>query len=121
MNVTVLEPSVAKSLRVNVTVSSLTVMWDAPAGLVGLYEIQLKNKARSQRNITKNTRRATFSNLMPGSPYTVIVVSVSGDQRSETLEKRFYTSKCQVIHTSNSLATCEDKMRGMATHVVHTW
>ena len=101
LNLTVSEPNVARSLTATATATStLTVTWDAPgSGLVGLYEIQLKNKAGTKRNISENTRQATFGNLMPGTPYTVVVVTVSGDQRSDALEKCIYTSKCAGIYT----------------------
>ena len=94
MNLTVLEPNVARSLKTTVTaLRSLTVMWLAPTGVVGYYTVQLKNKAWTKQRIPKNTRQAKFSNLRPGTPYTVVVVTVSGDQQSGVLEKRFYTSK----------------------------
>ena len=94
VNLTFLEPNVARSLKTTVTaLRSLTVTWLAPTGVVEYYTVQLKNKASTKQRISKNTRQATFNNLLPGTPYTVVVVTVSGGQQSEALEKRFYTSK----------------------------
>ena len=93
----VLEPSAAMNLRATVTEKSMTVSWTAASGTVGYYEVWLKGKSDTKRNVPRTTKRTTFTGLVAGNPYTVVVVTVSGDQRSRTAEKRFYTSKCVLI------------------------
>ena len=97
MNLTVLELGGARSLTATATVSSLRIAWlDPVTGLVGEYEIQLKNETGTIRNIKQNTTQATFSNLTPGALYTFVLVTVSGDKRSEILQKDLYTSKSHI-------------------------
>ena len=92
LNVPVLEPSAAKNLKAMVTDESMTVTWTAATGIVGYYEVWLKEKSDTKRNVTQP--RTTFTDLTAGKQYTVVLVTVSGDQRSITAEKSFYTSKC---------------------------
>ena len=74
------------------SVNSATVTWDVPAsGIVNIYEITL-NRGTAVVTKTKQSQRiVTFGSLDAGTPYTMLVVAVSGDQRSEALEKTFYT------------------------------
>ena len=96
--VPVLEPNAARSLRATaVTDTSTTVSWTAASGTVGYYEVWLKGKSDTKRHVTRAIKRTTFTGLLAGTQYTVVVVTVSGDQRSRTSEKRFYTSKCDLI------------------------
>ena len=75
----------------------MTVKWHAPAsGRVEQYEIQLKSETGTKQSTTTSTE-TTFANLTPGISYTVLMVSVSGEQRSGTAEKTFFTSKYVVI------------------------
>ena len=102
VNLTVLEPNPPRNLRATATASALALMWDSPAsGLVGEFEIQLTNKDGTKRNTGKDTRQTTFTNLVPFTSYTVMVVTVLGNKRSEALKKDFDTSKCVVIRISN--------------------
>ena len=73
------------------------------SGHMGHYEILLNTATGTIKNITTNAIRRIFTNLMPGTLHTVVVVTVSGDQRSEALEKRIYTSMFAVIHTHLAL------------------
>ena len=76
-----------------VSVSSVTVIWDDPAtGLVDMYEVTLKHESATVRNSMQDPRTATFNDLQAGTPYTVIVVDVTGSQRNIVMEKTFYTS-----------------------------
>ena len=88
----VLEPRIARNLAVSASVNSATVTWDVPAsGIVNIYEITL-NRGTAVVTKTKQSQRIlTFGSLDAGTLYTVLVVAVSGDQRSEALEKTFYT------------------------------
>ena len=91
LSVTVLGTQLSMSLAVSV--SSVTVIWDDPAtGLVDMYEVTLKHDSATVGNSTQNTRITTFSHLQAGTPYTVIVVAVTGSQRNIVMEKTFYTS-----------------------------
>ena len=98
MNGTVLEPNAATGLKAIAAVNSLSVSWSSPvSGLVEQYEIQLKNQATTKQTTPHSTREATFFNLTAGTPYTVIVVALSGRQRSDKLERMFYTSEFNII------------------------
>ena len=88
MNFIVLEPNSPTYLTAVVAPNSLTVTWHAPlSGLVGEYEIQLKDHTGTKQTIAANDRRGLFANLTPGTQYTVVVTAVSDDQRSVPLEK----------------------------------
>ncbi|KAK2181825.1 hypothetical protein NP493_380g01008 [Ridgeia piscesae] len=86
------KPNAATGLKAIAAVNSLSVSWSSPvSGLVEQYEIQLKNQATTKQTTPHSTREATFFNLTAGTPYTVIVVALSGRQRSDKLERMFYT------------------------------
>ena len=105
---TVLSVTVLGPMNLAVSVSSVTVIWDDPAtGLVDMYEVTLKHESATVRNSTQDTRSATFNELQAGTPYTVIVVAVTGSQRNTVIEKTVYTSKvfCLYDHLPNCLHT----------------
>ena len=78
----------------------MTVSWSVPSGGVEKYEVQLKEKSNSKRIISKQSTSSTrFIDLTAGKMYTVVLVTVSGKQRSTTPDKTFYTSKCFLILT----------------------
>ena len=83
--------NVVASLR---TPSSLTVVWIAPSGGVKGYTVTLTGDdgAHPAEQRDESTRTATFNGLSAGIEYTVRVVTLSGDQQSETVENKFYTS-----------------------------
>ena len=93
----VLGPNAAKNLKATVTDDSMTVSWPAPTGTVGYYEVWLQGKSDTKRNVTQANTSTTFTDLTAGKQYTVLLVTVSGDQRSTTAEEKFYTSKCVFI------------------------
>ena len=96
----VLEPNAAKISGATVKETTMPVSRNQPSGGVEIYEIQLNEKSGSKQRITpKSTTRATFNGLTPGTQYTVVLVTVSGGQRSTTSKKAFYTSKCFLILT----------------------
>ena len=104
----VLEPRIARNLAVTASVNSVTVTWDVPAsGIVNIYEITLNRGTALVEKIKQSQRSATFGSLDAGTPYTVLVVAISGDQRSEALEKTFYTRKCLFFAYIRSLDTDE--------------
>ena len=74
--------------------SSLAFGWDAPSGGVKGYTVTLTGDdgAHPAEQRDESTRTATFNSLSAGTEYTVRVVTLSGDQQSETVEKKFYTS-----------------------------
>ena len=69
--------------------NSLTVTWAAGDDENSGFVVKLENGA--EHNVDKMTW--TFENLEFGTKHTVIVVTRSGDQRSEPLTESFYTSK----------------------------
>ena len=92
--VIILEPRIARNLAVTASVNSATVTWDVPAsGIVNIYEITLNRGTAIVEKIKQSQRSATFGSLDAGTPYTVLLVAISGDQRSEALEKTFFTRK----------------------------
>ena len=74
--------------------SSMTVVWDAPSGGLKGYTVSLEgdDSAHPAVQCDKSTRTATFNGLSAGTEYTARVVTLSGDQQSETAENKFYTS-----------------------------
>jgi hypothetical protein len=72
--------------------SSLAFGWDAPSGGVEGYTVSLEG-AHPAVQCDNSTRTATFNSLSAGTEYTVRMVTLSGDQQSETVENKFYTSK----------------------------
>ena len=91
-----LEPNIPRNLRENATAKSLTVTWDAATENVTWYSVELKNESNAQKNVT--VPRTTFVNLTPDTMYTVVVMSVIGDddtgyEDSSPLEVDVYTSK----------------------------
>lgn len=94
-------PEAAQNLKVDVgTVHSLTVTWNVPmsGGLTG-YTVNVKEKTGSEQTIQGNAPRiVTFNGgLSAGTQYTVILVTVSGDQNSKPTQKTFHTSKFKDI------------------------
>ena len=69
--------------------------WSAPSGGVKGYNITLDGdvSAYTSEARDENITKATFNGLTAGTEYTVRVVTLSGDQQSETAENKFYTSK----------------------------
>jgi len=74
--------------------SSLAFGWDAPSGVVKGYTVSLDgdNAAHHAEQRDESTRTATFTGLSAGTEYTVRIVTLIGDLRSETVENKFYTS-----------------------------
>ena len=74
---------------------SLNVAWEPPMyGLVEKYAVELKYVAGSRKHVTDiNSRTATFVGLKSGTPYTVLVIAVSGVQKSIGVENTYYTRK----------------------------
>ena len=89
-------PNVPQNLVVNSqTVATLTVSWDTPfSGLVTEYKIRLLDVSWTEQTISgRATRKVIFTGLTAGAEYAVVLVAVSGDQQSETVEGHFYTGK----------------------------
>jgi len=91
IHITVLEPNSPTITGAMVTTETMKVSWTAPTGNVEHYEVELKGGTK--QNVTQGTS-ATFYSLTPGTTYTVLLVAVSGDQRSTPAERNYYTSKC---------------------------
>ena len=94
IHVTVLEPNSPTITGATITKETMTVTWTAPSGDVGHYEVELKEMSGTKQAITKERTNAAFYSLTAGTRYTVRLVAVSGDQRSTTAERSYYTSKC---------------------------
>ena len=89
------EPYDVRSVKVKTYFDFLTVAWEPPiSGRVERYTAELKYVAGSRKVITDlSNRTAKFVSLKSGKPYTVLVIAVSGFQKSIAVEEVYYTSK----------------------------
>ena len=72
--------------------STLTVTWDAGVDENTGFAVKLQGK--DEHPVATGTKGSyEFTGLMAGREYTVVVVSSSGDQRSDSLTRKFHTSK----------------------------
>ena len=88
-------PQPARRMRADVrSVHSLTVTWDSPSS-GGLTEYRvIVEEVESNRTVPKSElRSSTFTGLTAGTPYTVVVVTVSGERRSSAIQRKFHTRK----------------------------
>ena len=87
-------PNAAEALSMtDKTTRSLTVKWDAPTegGLTG-YSVTVEGDGKSHTQfLAKNTTTHTFVGLKSGTQYTVSVVTLAGEQKSEPLIGKYYT------------------------------
>ena len=75
---------------------SLTVTWKAGAGDNTGFKIKLQGG--TDNPVTgADTGTKKFDGLIAGKEFTVVVVTESGDQKSESLTGKFRTSKCLSI------------------------
>ena len=75
----------------------LTIKWDAPTegGLTG-YSVTVEGDGKSHtRYLANDTTTHTLVGLWPGIQYTVSVVTLAGDQKSESLIGKYYTGMCR--------------------------
>ena len=73
--------------------SSLTVTWNAGAGDKSQFKVKLQGG--TEQTVAGGSKGTyTFDSLKAGKEYNVVVVTESGDQRSESLSGNFRTSKC---------------------------
>ena len=106
----ILEPDVAWNLALaTITTSSLTVTWDAPIGGVTSYSVEIDTVPSRKTIYSSAERTATVDGLTAGTQYTVVVISVSGEQHSEPLYGTFFTSKFADLHLFRSDITREVK------------
>ena len=91
-------PNAAEALSMtDRTTRSLTVMWDAPTegGLTG-YSVTVEGDGKYHtQSLANDTTTHTFVGLMSGTQYTVSVVTLAGDQKSEPLIGKYYTGMCR--------------------------
>ena len=77
-------------------VSSLTVTWKAGAGENSEFKVKLQGE--TEQTVTGgDTGTYTFGSLTAGKEYTFVVVTKSGNQKSESLTGNVRTSKCLCI------------------------
>ena len=88
------EPNQPTDLTVSArTESSLTVTWKAGAGEKSEFKVKLQGD--TEHTVAGgDTGTYTFDSLTPGKEYTVVVVTESGNLRSDSLTGNFRTSKC---------------------------
>ena len=94
-------PTIAKNLRLTSNnVASLTVTWDVPdSGVWTGYTASVQEENVADQPVPgSGTRTATFTGLISGKMYTVVVVTESGNQKSAGLRNSFYTSKSGRLH-----------------------
>ena len=95
--VSVTEPNVVQNIHATADVNSLTISWDAPKeGLVEKYTTTVGSETVTT---DISNRTATFKKLIAGQQYTVVVVALSGNQKSADTTGRFYTSKSQISNS----------------------
>ena len=93
-----LVPNAARNMEATVGETSLTLTWDAPvSGRVETYTAMLKTGSGLKHTSNVTTSTATFTGLTAGKQYTVVVVTVCGDQISKPLENNFHTSTCIIV------------------------
>ena len=87
-------PNAAEALSMtDRTTRSLTVKWDTPTegGLTG-YSVTVEGDGKSHtQSLAKNTTTHTFVGLNTGTQYTVSVVTLASEQKSEPLIGKYYT------------------------------
>ena len=90
-----LEPHDVQNVTVKAYVDFLTVAWGPPkSGLVEKYTVKLKYVIGSRKVITDLTNRtAKFESLKSGKRYTVLVIAVSGFQKSIGVNETKRTSE----------------------------
>ena len=91
------EPNKPTDLAVSErTVGSLTVTWKAGAGENSEFKVKLQGK--TEHTVSGgDTGTYTFDSLEAGKEYTVVVVTKSGNQKSDSLSGNFRTSKCLCV------------------------
>ena len=68
------------------------------SGLVETYIVELKNESGGKKDVSAFSVKTTmFTGLDAGTQYTVVMVTASGDQRGDKVEKIFYTSKYTIV------------------------
>ena len=91
-------PNAAEALSMtDKTTRSLTIKWDAPneGGLTG-YSVTVEGDGKSHtQSLAKNTTTHTFVGLKSATKYTVSVVTLLGEQKSEPLIGKYYTGMCR--------------------------
>ena len=76
------------------TTNSLLTTWNAPVRcVVTEYVVKLKDIPGSEGVTSATETRHNFTGLIAGRLYTVVVVTVSGQQRSTPTERQFYISR----------------------------
>jgi len=87
------------------SVHSLTVTWDVPSsGGLTEYRVNVQGQAGSEQTVPENAQRtATFTGLVAGAQYTVVMVTVRGERRSSAVRKTFYTRTFVKCHTPNNI------------------
>ena len=78
------------------SVSTLTVTWDAGADENTGFAVKLQGE--NEHPIAAGTKGShKFTGLTAGREYTVVVVTTSGDQRSESRTGKFHISKSLAV------------------------
>ena len=87
------------------SVHSLTVTWDVPSsGGLTEYRVNVQGQAGSEQTVPENSQRtATFTGLVAGAQYTVVMVTVRGERRSSAVRKTFYTRTFVKCHKPNNI------------------
>lgn len=84
---------------VDQSTSSISLNWTSPLGQVFLYKVVWNNSIPAM-TIYTNVTFAVLSDLVAGSPYTVTVIAVAGDNQTEgdPYTMMLYTSKSRPLH-----------------------
>ena len=64
------------------------------SGRVVEYTIKLQNVSKKEQTVPSHAvRKVMFDGLDAGTEFTVVLVTLSGDQQSDIVNGQFYTSK----------------------------
>lgn len=75
------------------TTDSLSAAWDQPQGDLDSYEVLLLHDREPVYNLSvpANTTILQLPHLTAGAPYTLLISTVSGEQRSKQMEVNCHT------------------------------
>lgn len=104
----------------------LTVVWteppSSPLNEFSGFTISIRDLPGSKKEYASpSTLEATFSNLSPGTPYTIEVRTVSSDQHSQPTSATFYTSKSQRFPLLLLLCHLKGSGHLKAYYAMETW
>ncbi|XP_029993262.1 receptor-type tyrosine-protein phosphatase beta isoform X5 [Sphaeramia orbicularis] len=100
------KPGKILSPTVSSTTSSLSLNWTKPHGVVFTYKLTIDYSGGNPETQYSNAATAEFSELIPGTQYTVTITAVAGDNKTQgenyTLSAFTYPAKPENITANQS-------------------